>query len=280
MSRVFQLSLSNSERIIADSIYIIEGNELKNIYDIFFTQSQASTINGLDPATIIILQDIASTIGNNSTFFTDIYDPIALKSNLSETYSRTYINNLISDYYTKSQTDALLNNKLNSSEINNYYNKTFIDTNLATINTNLGLKLDSSAISNYYNKSETDAIFNQDKHRLKCAVVEFSDVLNLGVDTLSIIGSTNIAITDSSSNNLINMSATSINITPPLQCFSNVNITGTLTASSMYNKSQVDGLIANVASLQNVYTKGETDTLLNLKRNITNTFSISEVNAL
>ena len=112
-------------------------------------------------------------------------------------------------------------------------------------------KLYSSAISNYYNKSETDAIFNQDKHRLKCAVLEFEDVNNLSLDTLSIIGSTNIAITDSSSNNLINMSATSINITPPLQCFSNVNITGTLTASNMYNKSQVDGLIANVASLQN-----------------------------
>ena len=73
MSRVSQLSLSNSERIIADSIYIIEGNELKNIYDIFFTQSQASTINGLDPATIVILQDIANTVGSNSNFFTDIY---------------------------------------------------------------------------------------------------------------------------------------------------------------------------------------------------------------
>ena len=199
MSSLSQLSLSNSERVIADSIFLTVDSELRNIYDIFLTQSDASTIVGLDPATIIILQDIANSIPNNSNWYQDILNELSLKAYISETYSRTYIDNLIGDYYTKSQTDSLLNNKLNSSEINNFYNKTYIDTNLGTINTNLNLKLDASAIANYYNKTEVDNIFNQDKHRLKCAVLEFSDVSNLGLDTLSIIGSTNIAITDSNS---------------------------------------------------------------------------------
>ena len=61
MSSLSQLSLSNTERVIADSIFLIVNSELKNIFDIFLTQSQASTIVGLDPATIIILQNILIT---------------------------------------------------------------------------------------------------------------------------------------------------------------------------------------------------------------------------
>ena len=83
---------------------------------------------------------------------------------------------------------------MNASEINNYYNKTYIDGQLSTINTNLNSKLDASVISNYYNKTEVDGIFNTNKHRTKTAVIEFLDVLNLGIDTMTIIGSTNIQI--------------------------------------------------------------------------------------
>ena len=92
------LNLNNTENIIADNIFLVVADQFKDIYDIFITQSQASTIVGLDPATIIILQDIASTVGSNPIFFTDIYDQLALKANLSETYSRTYIDNLIGNY--------------------------------------------------------------------------------------------------------------------------------------------------------------------------------------
>ena len=72
MSSLSQLSLSNTERVIADSIFLIVDSELKDIYDIFLTKSDASTIVGLDPQTIIILQDIANQIGNNSNWYQDI----------------------------------------------------------------------------------------------------------------------------------------------------------------------------------------------------------------
>ena len=73
------------------------------------------------------------------------------------------------------------------------------------------------------------------------------------------------------------MSATSVNITPPLQCFSSVNITGDLTANNMYNKTEIDNLIANAASSQNVYTKVEVNNLLNDKRNNADSYTITEV---
>ena len=116
MSSLSQLSLSNTERVIADSIHLIIGNELKNIFDVFLTQSDASTIVGLDPATIIILQDIANSIPNNSNWYQDILNELSLRAYISQTYSRTYIDNLIANYYLKSELDTLLNNKLNSSE--------------------------------------------------------------------------------------------------------------------------------------------------------------------
>ena len=39
MSSLSQLSLSNTERIICDSIHLIVNSELKDIYDIFLIQA-------------------------------------------------------------------------------------------------------------------------------------------------------------------------------------------------------------------------------------------------
>ena len=41
MSSLSQLSLNNTESVIADSIHLIVGTELKNIYDIFATRHPA-----------------------------------------------------------------------------------------------------------------------------------------------------------------------------------------------------------------------------------------------
>ena len=56
--------------------------------------------------------------------------------------------------------------------------------------------------------------------RTKNAIVRFQDVDNTRLNTLSIIGSTNIAITDSSNNALMDLSQF-MDIHVPLHCYAN-----------------------------------------------------------
>ena len=59
--------------------------------------------------------------------------------------------------------NALINTKLNSSDLANYYsqtqtnsnfyNKSYIDTSLTNINSNIALKVNTSDLANYYNKT-------------------------------------------------------------------------------------------------------------------------------
>lgn len=55
----------------------------------------------------------------------------------------------ISNYYTKSETDTLLDGKVDNSDLNNYYTK-------SETNTLLDGKVDNSDLNNYYTKTITD----------------------------------------------------------------------------------------------------------------------------
>ena len=57
------LSLNNTERVVCDSIFLKSQNTIIDIYDIFLTQADASTIIGFDSTTITILQQIVNSIG-------------------------------------------------------------------------------------------------------------------------------------------------------------------------------------------------------------------------
>merc|ERR1711911_363483 len=105
------LSLTNLIDIEADSIKI--GDE--DIYNIFLTKTSGSDIVGISPEDLNTLQELANAIGNDANFITTINNQIALKRNISDSYSQTYINNLISNYNTITQTTTLLNNKLDLS---------------------------------------------------------------------------------------------------------------------------------------------------------------------
>ena len=103
---------------------------------------------------MVMVMVIILFITHNINKITKIYknqfkalDELSLKAYISETYSRVYIDNLISNYYNKSKVDSFLNLKLDSSVISNYYDKNYIDTALSTINSNI--------------RSEVDNIFNQ-----------------------------------------------------------------------------------------------------------------------
>ena len=108
MSSLSQLALNNTESVIADSIFLLVNTELKNIYDIFATIDDLNNVTGFDQNTINVLINIANAIGNNSNWYQDLLDELNLKAYISQTYSRVYIDNLISNYYSKSQIDTLL----------------------------------------------------------------------------------------------------------------------------------------------------------------------------
>ena len=63
-------------------------------------------MTGFDQNTINILTNIANTIGNDPNFISDIWADLNLKDYISQTYSRVYIDNLINNYYNKSQVDV------------------------------------------------------------------------------------------------------------------------------------------------------------------------------
>ena len=86
-------SLSNTDTVVADDIFLLQNVDLKNIYEIFATIEQLDNVTGFDQATIDILTNIANTMGNlPSTWYTDLVNSINLKRNITDSYSITYIN--------------------------------------------------------------------------------------------------------------------------------------------------------------------------------------------
>ena len=123
MSRT--LNLNNTEQIICDSIFLIKGDDIKNIHDLFLSKSDAADIVGLAPETLNSLQEIANSIGNDSNFFNTITTQINQKRNISDSYGKTDIDNLISLYYTKTEINTNIELQLDESVINSYYDKNY-----------------------------------------------------------------------------------------------------------------------------------------------------------
>ena len=67
MSRA--LNLNNTEQIICDSIFLIKGDDIKNIYDLSSSKCDAADIVGLPPETLNTLQEIANSTGNDAGLF-------------------------------------------------------------------------------------------------------------------------------------------------------------------------------------------------------------------
>ena len=220
-------SLSNTHTVVADDIFLLQNINLKNIYDIFATIEQLDNVTGFDQATIDILINIANTMGGlPSTWYTDLVNSINLKRNITDSYSITYIN---SNFY-------------NSAYINaNYYDK------------------------DYINNLPTGGGGNGEHQFLKCQVLEFKNFSNPPANTLSIVGSDNINIKDSSNNSLMDFSQFIVEVIPPFKCYSSAQILGSLTAPNIYDKTNVDQLLL---SKENVITGGaSTITTTNLTGN-------------
>ena len=157
----------------------------------FAKNGYITTITGLPPATLNTLEKLADALGDNPDFFNWVQAQLLLKRNISDSYDINYINSLIASYYTKTQTDSLLNNKLNSSEITKYYtitqtsnlyvDKTTWSNSVATLTTSVNSKANSSdlltyyytktttnsILDTYYNKTAIDNTFSQYYNRIK-----------------------------------------------------------------------------------------------------------------
>jgi hypothetical protein len=168
MSSFDGLSLTNTRDAIFNRLALVFNNNVTDIFNIFALKGDITLVTGLPPDTLNTLQELAGAINNDPDFFQYIRDQLALKRNTADSYDKTFIDNLIASYYTKTQTDTLLNTKLNSSVINDYYTKTqsnslyanitsWSNTNI-TVNSQLNLKANITDLNNYYTKAESDNI--------------------------------------------------------------------------------------------------------------------------
>ncbi len=104
------VNLTNSTDLIANSISLVDGNQLVDVKDLFLSKLDAlQDIVGLPPETLNTLQKLADSINNDSNFYDTLVAELALKANISETYSRTYVDSLISGYDTKTESDVTFN---------------------------------------------------------------------------------------------------------------------------------------------------------------------------
>ena len=92
MSR--SVNINNTERIIADSIFLIDNDNLTDIRSLFLFRTEASDIVGIPPDTLNTLQEIANAINNDPNFFQTINNELNLKRNISDSYDKTYIDAL------------------------------------------------------------------------------------------------------------------------------------------------------------------------------------------
>ena len=155
------LSLTNSVDIVCNSLKLIQNNDLVDVFNLFLLKSEGANIVGLAPSTLNTLQEIANAIGDDADFFNTINGKIDLKMNISDVYSKSYIDILSANLFTKDQTTSLLSLKLDSNIINSYYNKTVID----------------NTFTSYYTKSQVDGFVN--------AKINIADVYNkISVDSM------------------------------------------------------------------------------------------------
>ena len=83
------------------------------------------------------MKELTAALDNDADYAATIQNQLATKANVADVYTKIYIDNLISNYFTKQEINDKLDLKLNASVINSYYNRLYID----------------SLLSNYYLKN-------------------------------------------------------------------------------------------------------------------------------
>ena len=95
------LSLTNSKDLICNSLRIIHGDELQDVFKLFLLKSEGADIVGISPESLNTLQEIANAIGNDAQFFSNIYTQLSTKANITDVYTKSYIDFLNADIFTR-----------------------------------------------------------------------------------------------------------------------------------------------------------------------------------
>ena len=229
-----------------------------------YVQRKIEEVTELDSDTLQSIRELSEELSTNQEAVDALNNAIALKANKTDVYTKSETDSLLNNkvdvgsVYTKSETSDLLSAKqnvlisgqsiktLNGVSILGEGNIEATDEN--KVNELIDSKISGLNISNYYTKSEIDEGFvdNDDiKNYAKISYVDdaISNLLGAAPETLDTIQELATAIT----NNDLDIS--------------NLNSL----VSNTYTKAEVDEAISNIdvsGELENYYTKSEVDTAI------------------
>ena len=100
------VTLTNNNDIIANSIAVYTEKDYINIMSIIQdVNNLIIQVVGRPPSTLNTLQKIASSINNDPLVYQTLLGLINAKAPTSDVYNKEYINELISNYYTRDEVD-------------------------------------------------------------------------------------------------------------------------------------------------------------------------------
>ena len=100
------VKLTNSNDIIANSIAVYTEKDYINIMSIIQdVNNLIIQVVGRPPSTLNTLQKNAGRINNDPFVYQTLVGLINAKAPTSDVYNKQYINNLVANYYTRSEVD-------------------------------------------------------------------------------------------------------------------------------------------------------------------------------
>ena len=168
---------------------------------------------------------------------------------------------MFSKYHLKTDVDTLLSSKQES--LSNASGEAGVKSYHLLLNNNIKQLccLNPLDVSEALDNRITVQVRNS--HVTYTSSLIFEDVNNVSVNTLQITGGTSgIQMIYVNKNSLMDLDNTQVSVNKPLVCSSTGNFTGDGTASKLYNKTEVDTLIANIPSISGYYTNTQSDTML------------------
>lgn len=310
------VNLTNSTDLIANSISLVDGNQVVDIKDQFLSKADGANIVGLAPEDLNTIEAVANALNNDPNYFANTQAQLALKANISETHSRTYLDGLhnsyelsiaskanSSDVYTKTEADDLLDTKVdavtfatNSVAVTTALNTkapkdTATFTGTTTLSGDLRVVEPNTTITTRKiqappsNNLELGGIVSVGTN-LNAPSATFANTLavnNIDVET-AINAKANQATTytKTETDTLLGAKASTTFVTTELDKKANQSTTYTKTETDTLldnkaNSTDVTLQLATKADQATTYTKTETDNLLITKANQVTTYTKTEV---
>ena len=259
----FATKQNNISNLPGTGEILLESDFLKRIYGVsplnVTTYFNSNDPNDINNANIQLSIDLSSYATISTTYTQTEVDTLIANIPLSSYYTQTQLDTMFSTYYLKTDVDTLLSGK--QDNLSNAPAQVGIKTYPLLLNNTIKqLKFENPLdVSEELDNRITVQLLNS--HITYTSSLTFQDVNNLSLNTLQIKGGTSgIEIVDFNNNSLMDLDNTQISVNKPLVCSSTGNFTGDVTAPILYNKTDVNTLIANIP-LSSYYTQTQLDTM-------------------